>query len=137
MKEVQKRAIPPKPSENGIETNIPKQNKIPYSLKNTSTNRTLLISILKPLISSLSPSKRSNGARLLSIKHKIIHMNAQITEGSEHVKKLLRFTLFKWIKVMKKAKIKETSKDNLCNIARSLPNLENTLVIPQPIITTL
>jgi len=95
MKEVHKRAVAPKPSENGIEINIPKQNKIPYSLKNTSTNTTLLISILNPLMSSLSPSRRSNGARFLSIKHKIIHMNAQVIEGSKHEKKLLRLTLLK------------------------------------------
>jgi len=88
-------------------------------------------------MSSLSPSNRSNGARFLSIRHKITHKNTQIIEISEQTKRLLKFTLFKWIKVIKNAKIKETSKDNPCNIARNLPNLEKTLEIPQPITTTL
>ena len=41
---------------------------IPYSPKKRSTNPTLPISILNPLISSLSPSAKSKGARLVSDK---------------------------------------------------------------------
>ncbi len=41
---------------------------IPYSPKNNKTNPILLISILNPLISSLSPSAKSKGARLVSDK---------------------------------------------------------------------
>ena len=93
--------------------------------------------MLNPLINSLSPSSRSNGARFLSIKHRITHINPQTIEISEQIKRLLKFTLFKWIKVIKNARIRETSKDSPCNIARNLPNLEKILEIPQPITTTL
>ena len=41
---------------------------IPYSPKKRSTNPTLPISILNPLISSLSPSAKSKGARFVSDK---------------------------------------------------------------------
>lgn len=41
---------------------------IPYSPKKRRTNPTLPISILNPLISSLSPSAKSKGARLVSDK---------------------------------------------------------------------
>ena len=41
---------------------------IPYSPKKRSTNPTLPISMLNPLISSLSPSAKSKGARLVSDK---------------------------------------------------------------------
>ena len=41
---------------------------MPYSPKNKRTNPTLPISILNPLISSLSPSAKSKGARLVSDK---------------------------------------------------------------------
>jgi len=40
--------------------------KIPYSLKNKSTNATLENSVLKPLTNSLSPSDKSKGARFNS-----------------------------------------------------------------------
>jgi len=46
---------------------------IPYSLRNKYTNISLPISILKPLISSLSPSSKSKGARFLSISDRINH----------------------------------------------------------------
>jgi hypothetical protein len=46
---------------------------IPYSLKNKKTNDNLPISILNPLINSLSPSNKSNGARFVSIKDKSTH----------------------------------------------------------------
>lgn len=41
---------------------------VPYSPKKRSTNPTLPISMLNPLISSLSPSAKSKGARLVSDK---------------------------------------------------------------------
>jgi hypothetical protein len=43
---------------------------IPYSLKNKNTNVRLLISILNPLISSLSPSNKSKGARFVSMRER-------------------------------------------------------------------
>lgn len=46
---------------------------IPYSPKKRSTNPTLPISMLNPLISSLSPSAKSKGARLVSDKIKRNH----------------------------------------------------------------
>jgi hypothetical protein len=46
---------------------------IPYSPKKRSTKPTLPISMLNPLISSLSPSAKSNGARFVSDKIKINH----------------------------------------------------------------
>ena len=46
---------------------------IPYSPKKRSTNPTLPISILNPLISSLSPSAKSKGARFVSDKIKRNH----------------------------------------------------------------
>lgn len=41
---------------------------IPYSPRNNKTNPTLPISMLNPLINSLSPSAKSKGARLVSDK---------------------------------------------------------------------
>ena len=45
-----------------------KSNIHPYSAKNNSTNKNLEYSTLKPLTSSLSPSAKSNGARLVSAR---------------------------------------------------------------------
>jgi len=58
---------------------------IPYSLKNKKTNDSLPISILKPLISSLSPSNKSKGARFVSIKDIIIHKLVHIINSSKPV----------------------------------------------------
>jgi len=52
---------------------------IPYSLKNKNTKVNLLISILNPLINSLSPSHKSKGARFVSIRERTNHNNNQIT----------------------------------------------------------
>jgi hypothetical protein len=56
---------------------LPKQDItiiIPYSLKKRKINNRLLISILNPLISSLSPSSRSKGARFVSIRENRIQI---------------------------------------------------------------
>jgi len=63
---------------------------IPYSLKNNKTKIDLPISKLKPLISSLSPSKRSKGARFLSIKEIISHVQAQRIKTSKLTNILLK-----------------------------------------------
>jgi len=69
----------------------------------------LPISILKPLINSLSPSKRSKGARFLSIKEMIIHKINQnvIISNSFSLKKILN--PLDIIKKNKKTKIKVIS----------------------------
>lgn len=53
---------------------IEKITTIPYSLRNRNTKVSLPNSRLNPLISSLSPSRRSNGARLVSINESNIHI---------------------------------------------------------------
>jgi len=86
---------------------------MPYSLKNRSTNTELPISTLKPLINSLSPSKRSNGARLLSIKEIVNHNVLQMKNTSILTKVLLKKNLFKNLRTNKNTTIRATSKDNL------------------------
>ena len=59
-------------------TQIPAHNDeniiiIPYSLKKIKTNPTEAYSILNPETSSLSPSAKSNGVRLVSATHIITH----------------------------------------------------------------
>lgn len=53
-------------SKKKVEKRILKKISAPYSLKNNKTKATLEYSILNPLTSSLSPSEKSNGARLSS-----------------------------------------------------------------------
>ena len=48
---------------------------IPYSPKNNNANFHLPYSVLKPLTSSDSPSAKSKGARFVSIKQLISHLN--------------------------------------------------------------
>lgn len=63
---------------------------IPYSLRNKYTNIRLPISILNPLISSLSPSIRSNGARFLSIKDNKNHKDIQTASLSKEAALFMR-----------------------------------------------
>ncbi len=58
---------------------------IPYSLKKRYTNNNLPISTLNPLISSLSPSSKSKGARFVSIRDKIIQNLIQIIKISVEI----------------------------------------------------
>ena len=82
---------------------------IPYSLKNRKTNDSLPISILNPLISSLSPSNKSKGARLVSIKESRNHNTNHNKINSQETRKKL--TLKEDIKIMIniKDRIKATS----------------------------
>lgn len=107
---------------------------IPYSLKKIKTKSKPPISILNPLISSLSPSNKSKGARLVSIKetkiHKVIH------RSKISVRSITSMVIEKELiidKTIIKIKIRATSKDKLCNIPRKLPNLENLLILLQPV----
>lgn len=66
---------------------------IPYSPKKRRTNPTLPISILNPLISSLSPSAKSKGARLVSDKinrNQIIKLKKQKNLKTEMLKVFLK-----------------------------------------------
>jgi len=110
---------------------------IPYSLKKIRTNMDLPISTLKPLISSLSPSKRSKGARLLSINESKIHIIIHVNNDSLLKKILLeRENPFNLSKEIRKTMIKATSNESLCNIPRIAPSLENLLVTLHPDIIT-
>jgi len=97
----------------------------------------LPISTLKPLMSSLSPSKRSKGARLLSINESKIHIIIHVNNDSLLKKILLeRENPFNLSKEIRKTMIKATSNESLCNIPRIAPSLENLLVTLQPDIIT-
>lgn len=107
---------------------------IPYSLKNKNTNEILPISILNPLINSLSPSIKSKGARFVSIKEIINQINNQIIYISNgQLSSLFKSKVFIDIKSNKSKKIKATSKDKLCKIPRILPSLEKELVLLKPV----
>lgn len=56
-----------------------KQSIVPYSLKKIKTNLVEEYSTLNPLMSSLSPSTKSNGARLHSQTH-LIHQRIKINK---------------------------------------------------------
>lgn len=107
---------------------------MPYSLKNKKTKDTLLISILNPLINSLSPSNKSKGARFVSIKESTLHNKVHSVISSN----LRTVSLFIWnpekyINAEKNNKIRATSKERLCSIPRRLPNLEKALTLLQPV----
>jgi hypothetical protein len=107
---------------------------IPYSLKNKKININLPISILNPLINSLSPSSKSKGARLVSIKDTKTHKISQIKFISQaFTTHLFKENLFHCVNTMKKIKIRATSKDNLWSNPRKLPNLEKLLTVLQPV----
>ena len=111
---------------------------IPYSLRNRNTKVKLLISILNPLINSLSPSNKSNGARFVSMRERInqrINQTAIISTSKPGF--LLKEKELKKDRITRKVKIKATSKDRLCKIPRNLPNLENLLALLQPVIITI
>jgi hypothetical protein len=107
---------------------------IPYSLKKIKTNNKPPISTLNPLISSLSPSNKSKGARLVSIKETRVHKTIQNNKIS--IRSMDSIDIEKDLiidKTIMKTIIKATSKDKLCNIPRKLPNLENLLVLLHPV----
>jgi hypothetical protein len=111
---------------------------IPYSLRNRKTKVKLLISILNPLINSLSPSSKSNGARFVSIRERINQrINQIITISTSILMFLLKEKDLKKVKITRKVKIKATSKDKLCKIPRNLPSLENLLALLQPVKITI
>jgi len=83
---------------------------IPYSLRNRYTNINLPISILNPLINSLSPSNKSKGARFPSIKMKINITTSQTTDTSKVINlNEEKENLDSKDKHHRKAKIKATS----------------------------
>jgi len=111
---------------------------IPYSLKNKNTKVKLLISILNPLINSLSPSNKSKGARFVSMRERINQrINQRKIISTSIPIFLLKEKELKKAKITRKVKIKATSKDKLCKIPRSLPNLENLLALLQPVKITI
>jgi len=111
---------------------------IPYSLKNRNTKVRLLISILNPLINSLSPSSKSNGARFVSIRERINQRINQITINSLSNRVFpLKEKDPKKDNTTKKTKIKATSKERLCKIPRNLPSLEKPLALLQPVKITI
>jgi len=111
---------------------------IPYSLKNKNTKVKLLISMLNPLINSLSPSNKSKGARLVSMRERINQRISQMaTISTSKLRFLLKEKELKKDKTTRKVRIKATSKDRLCKIPRSLPSLENLLALLQPVIITI
>lgn len=105
---------------------------IPYSLKNKTTNKDLPISTLNPLMSSLSPSSKSNGARLFSINEINSHSQAQKNKISTLARFLKKKNLFRDPKANKNVTIRATSKESLCKILRIAPNFENLLVTLHP-----
>jgi len=72
---------------------------IPYSPKKRSTKPTLPISILNPLISSLSPSAKSKGARLVSDK---INKNHTKKLRKKNILKIEILNLFLKSKILKR-----------------------------------
>lgn len=90
--------------------------------------------MLKPLINSLSPSRRSKGARFLSISDIIIHKTIQNKNIS--ILKLLKLEILKVLyhnKTYTKRMINATSYDSLCKMPRILPNFEKTLTDLHPV----
>ena len=63
---------------------IEKKIIIPYSLKKIKIKPTDENSTLNPLINSLSPSAKSKGARLHSIKH-LTHQNKKINKSNPKI----------------------------------------------------
>lgn len=109
-------------------------NIIPYSLRKSNTNKSLPNSILNPLINSLSPSRRSNGARLLSIRQVTLHNMTHTKINSILVwDSLFNVLCFNLEKTTRTSTTSETSKERLCSIARILPSLENLLEPLHPI----
>jgi hypothetical protein len=118
-------------------TNMTKKHKariIPYSPKNRNTKDKLLISVLNPLISSLSPSIKSNGARLQSIINNTPHNRKSrnlnvvvllIKEGVVLIKNITRRIL-----------TKVTSYATLCRMLRDIPSLAKELITDQLLIIT-
>jgi hypothetical protein len=90
--------------------------------------------MLNPLISSLSPSKRSKGARFLSIKDKISQIILHLKSNSKL--KLLSLFIEKELvnsKMHINIKMRATSNDKFCKIPRRLPSFENLLELLQPV----
>lgn len=111
---------------------------IPYSLRNRNTKVRLLISILNPLINSLSPSSKSKGARFVSMRERINQrINQRIINSTSKAVLLLKEKALKKERAIMKTKIRATSKDKLCKIPRSLPNLEKLLALLQPVRITI
>lgn len=106
----------------------------PYSLRKRKTKSTLPSSMLNPLISSLSPSSRSKGARFLSIKHSKAHLtNHTKISSTLRERVLVRVISFVKLAVMSIMASKVTSKDRLWSMARMPPTFENPLLPPHPI----
>lgn len=82
--------------ENIIQVNKEKKIIIEYSLKKNNTNPALPYSILNPEINSLSPSEKSNGARLVS-EIKLINQQKKIgiTQKNNNSLKFMKEKLFK------------------------------------------
>lgn len=83
-------------------------------------------------MSSLSPSNRSNGARLVSSNISITQRLNQISLNSKKNLILKKDNEEKDRQIHKMIKTKATSKDSPCNSLRNLPSLEKTLVGLQP-----
>lgn len=80
---------------------------IPYSAKNKRTNPLDPYSILNPEISSLSPSLKSKGARLVSATH-LNQNKIKIKKGNPEKNQELKVLLF-CIPINRKKKTKEIS----------------------------
>jgi hypothetical protein len=111
---------------------------IPYSLRNKNTKVKLLISILNPLINSLSPSRRSKGARFVSIRERINQrINQRTINSTSRDALLLKEKVLKKERATIKTKIRATSKDRLCKMPRNLPSFEKLLALLQPVKITI
>lgn len=118
--------------ENIKETSNDKNRIMPYSDKNKKTKNKLLTSTLNPLTSSLSPSSKSKGVRLVSIRiTKSINPSQMVFLKKAQVLLLRLKELFSSSK-KKNTRIKVTSYDILWRILRDPPNLEKLLITLQP-----
>lgn len=109
---------------------------IPYSLRKRRMNTELPISTLNPLISSLSPSRRSKGARLLSISEMTNHITPHKKKISVLLELVLKKNLFEKLNANKKIIMRAASKESLWSSPRTDPSLEKSLVTLHPDIIT-
>lgn len=110
---------------------------MPYSLKNSKMKFKLPISMLKPLINSLSPSTKSKGARFTSIRDKSSHNTIHNKTSSKGLQVSLVKDILLYIFIINiNNKIIDTSNLNPCRRLRSLPNLEYLLDLLHPVKTT-
>jgi hypothetical protein len=100
-------------------------NIIPYSPKKIKMKFRLEYSILNPLISSLSPSAKSNGARLHSAIHVVHHKKINKTLGVNTGLVCLMLALDHNRSVLRRINANLISYLMVCAEARILPNIAN------------